>query len=196
MILNNGLQFMYNAAITRMDTTYKTYDSFIAMDGSTCSAYIYHYATNTDGFLGWQQYRTSWYSNMSMVRFCGTFSAVCNGTTYFLGANTYTEDKCGVIFGDGETPPALTDYSLSGNQITDFTATTATTRAVVDEKIKVTITYNITNTGAASFTIKEMAASIRSTNGKQILLSRSLLETPVTIQPGETGVITYKMEIS
>ena len=57
-------------------------------------------------------------------------------------------------------------------------------------------TYNITNTGASAFTIKEIGLVVKGNTGEEILVSRDLLASPITIAPGDTGIVTYKIEIS
>lgn len=122
-----------------------------------------------------------------------------NGTKIFCGNTSITDATRGIILGDGNTQPALDDYCLSGNIITDFTASTSVVSSYQNGKITGTATYNITNTGGTAFTIKEIGNTIaRVVSGvtHQILIARALLATPVTIQPGDTGVVTYKIEIS
>lgn len=124
---------------------------------------------------------------------------IYNGTSYFAGTSSGSAIYSGVIIGDGDTPPALSDYCLSGNQITDFTATTTISTLYNNGKLIGIATYNITNTGASPFTIKEigLAKVIESSSPyNRVLVTRELLETPVTIAPGDTGVVTYKIEIS
>ena len=122
-----------------------------------------------------------------------------NGTTVFYGSNSVTASGRGVILGDGNTPVSLSDYCLSGNLITDFSASTSVAVSYNNGKITAVATYNIVNTGASAFTIKEIGNRVRRTAGGynyDILIARALLETPVTIAPGDTGVVTYKIEIS
>lgn len=138
-------------------------------------------------------------SNSNPMAF-GSLRFITNGTTaYYDGASLASSQGAGVIIGDGDVAPAYDDYDLSGSQITDFTATTAVT-SVIDSNhhIIVTATYNITNTGASSFTVKEIGMAFGASDGtaNSILMTRDLLATPVTIAPGDTGVVTYKIEIS
>lgn len=132
-----------------------------------------------------------------IVRY-GSLWGISNGSTLFFGNGSGTNNYAGVILGDGDTPPALNDYCLSGNIITDFTATTALTILAQNDGVYIAATYNITNTGASTFTIKEIGArkgeSYSGTN--PILYYRSLLDSPVSIAPGDTGIITLKVKIS
>ena len=205
MILNNGLVFLseanqcgFGGANNQQVSGFKNYSN------ADDSAYIFIHMSSSPfgGFMGWQQIRSSITGNFGMTYIArsGSYLGVSNGTTYYKENNTSTSNECfygGVIFGDGDTAPALTDYCLSGNMITDFSASTAISRAIENGKIKATITYNILNTGASPIIIKEMGVSIpNSGSSERILLSRFVLDTPVTIAPGDTGVVTYKIEIS
>lgn len=124
-----------------------------------------------------------------------SIAKLSNGTNVFRLNYTDNNTTTGVILGDGDTPPTLTDYCLSGNMITDFTATTAITSAINNGKLEIIATYNITNTGGSAFTIKEIANTFAPYSNR-IMLSRELLATPLTIEPGNTGVLTYKIEIT
>ena len=128
-----------------------------------------------------------------------TLYALTNGTTVYYGARSSTANpQYGVVLGDGNTPPVLSDYNLSGNQITTFSAVTAVSSSYANGKITGQATYTITNTGADAITIKEIGIvkESKSSSGSPIMLIRSLLATPVTIQPNETGVVTWKIEIT
>lgn len=120
-----------------------------------------------------------------------------NDRIFYGTSNTSGGSYAGVILGDGDTAVASSDHSLSGNIITAFTATTAVSSAYADGKLIFTGTYNITNTGADSIIVKEIGLSKKNyATSSRTLLARSVLETPVTIAPGDTGVVTYKIEIS
>lgn len=135
---------------------------------------------------------TNWTSVPSIYKLSNNSTIYCGSST-----ETYHAAYAGVIIGDGDTAPTLSDYSLSGNQITTFTATTQVDVTYSFGKIIGTATYNITNTSASPIIIKEIGLTKeKAGEGNRILLARSVLETPVTIAPGDTGVVTYKIEIS
>lgn len=101
----------------------------------------------------------------------------------------------GVILGDGNTPPTKTDYRLSGNIITGFSASTAVGYNVANGVLTVTGTYVITNTSGSEFTIREIGLSRAQTDSgaSRILLTRDVLDVPVTIAPNETKTIIYQL---
>lgn len=119
-------------------------------------------------------------------------------TVYALTSNfTDTNNSYGCIIGDGNTPPALTDYCLSGNQITNFTATTTVSASYNNAgAIEIVATYNITNTGAEAFTIREFAICRATSTPKRIMIARDVLESPITIEASNTGILTYKLDIA
>lgn len=120
-------------------------------------------------------------------------------TTYYDNSSETSPQGAGVIIGDGDVTPDYDDYNLSGTQITTFTATTAVS-SVIDSNHHITViaTYNITNTGVSDFTVKEIGIAYGAADGtaNSILMTRDLLITPVTISPGDTGIVTYKITIT
>lgn len=189
MILNNGLN--YYARLLQYTVGGLTY-SAVDEDGNAVTASI---GPNSTGDVDRGQIfgRYFWSGYFEHIP---SLAYVSNNSNLFYESSSSSSSYaryCGVIFGDGDTPPALTDYSLSGNQITDFNATVALNTAVSDGKITGTAAYTITNTGASAFTIKEIAVSIMGASSHRVIIIRDLLDTPVTIEPGQTGVVVYKL---
>ncbi len=106
----------------------------------------------------------------------------------------------GVIFGTGTTPPTLEDYSLSGTLITTITCTSSLTTKADAEGMTLTALYTITNTASTAITIGEIALmcnlynSSNSTHSYKGLVERTVLDEPVTIEPGGVGQVTYTIE--
>lgn len=126
----------------------------------------------------------------------GSLYYLSNGSNVYAGTGTATSSPqyYGVILGDGDTPPTVNDYKLAGNMITDFTATTAVSTTVQDDKIVFTGTYNITNTGASTLTIKEYALRVANPNSSvYAIFNRGVFATPVVIEPGQTGIVTIEI---
>lgn len=97
----------------------------------------------------------------------------------------------GVIIGTGDTEPTFDDYKLSGDIISTFTYTSSVTKRVDNEKATISVLYTITNTGTEAFTIREIALKMGESINTQFLIERSVLDTPVTIEPGGVGQVTY-----
>ena len=110
---------------------------------------------------------------------------------------------CGVIFGNGTTPPTLADYCLSGNIISGITATVGSTDvAAIENGVTLTTVYTIINNNSTAITIGEIGlvgkpyTNTTSTDeAYKALLERTVLETPVTIEPGTVGRVTYTITI-
>lgn len=103
----------------------------------------------------------------------------------------------GIIIGSNTTPPTFDDYKLY-SILTTFSSTVSNIKSVSDDGV-VTFTSNITvvNTTANEITIGEIGLMVdtnpnASGNGSlRILVERTVLDTPITLQPNEVGQITY-----
>ena len=115
----------------------------------------------------------------------------------------------GVVFGDGVTPPTIDDLSISGNRVTGLTA--SNTSISVSDKYEEdywerTCIYSITNTTASAMTIKEAAIAFTFYGEKNryyadyvncpYIVDRTVLDTPVTIEPGGIGQMTYTIRMN
>lgn len=124
-----------------------------------------------------------------------------NGTNIYYGSNgshaisDWEGSNGGVWLGDGNTPPALTDYNLSGNKITTFSATTAASAVYEDNKLVFVGTYNITNTGADTIIIKEVGLFVGLPGGP-FMVERSVLPTPLSIEPNAMKTLVYKIKFN
>lgn len=113
----------------------------------------------------------------------------------------------GVAFGSSDTPATDEDYTI-GSIISTLSGTVANAVTSYDsdaQKYKVYINYTLTNTGSESITIKEVCrfnyvfpasaigqqASSFGTQ-KSVLIDRVVLDTPVTIAAGESGIVRYE----
>ncbi len=187
MFVLNGLKLLQTQFGNWSTISLKAYDgtdnvSFVSYNASE-SEFPFVFAKSS-GFWGYTSLRQI--SNNSRLFYDST-------------STTTHASYSGVIIGDGDAEPSINDYKLSGNQITTFTANTAVTSAINGNKIEFIATYNITNTGGSDFTIKEIGMT-RMSNiyapSYRVLLTHDLLATPVTIAAGDTGIVTYKIEIS
>lgn len=104
----------------------------------------------------------------------------------------------GVILGDGDATPTPSDYNLSGNYITGFTASTAGTCVRSDNIIICTGTYTISNNSGSDYNIKEFGLfrPIIKDSAVYTLLYRDLLVNPVIIENGQTGIVTIQIKIT
>lgn len=113
----------------------------------------------------------------------------------------------GVAFGSGDTPATDEDYTIGSiiSTLSGSAASAVTSYDATLEKYKVYINYTLTNTGSESITIKEVcrfnyvfpATAIgQQASGfgsqKSVLIDRVVLDTPVTIAAGESGIVRYE----
>ena len=198
MILLNGLKLLkaYHTVSPSNGAT-PTADPLKLMDGNDAVIpYIYNSTTLTSKLYGWA------FACIDTFKM-GIFSSVTNGTRAYYGtssstASTESAPDFGVVYGDGNTPPNINDYNLSGNMFTDFTAMTSVSAGIDDSKVKILVTHNLTNTGATDFTIREFGSVMHgglNANAGKVLLTRSLLETPVTILANGNGTVVLELEI-
>ena len=200
MILDNGLKLIkLGQEFTQYNNNIWTETGFTDYNGTSNAQLflckIYPYSSPKTVVLGWQMARNQ--AIAEWISECASFLGICNGTTYYFGsASDTTWKNGGLILGDGDVAPDLSDYKLSGNMITDFSATSSLSGLIVDGKYEFTSIYSITNTGASTITIKEIGMSKpNSGNDGRILLSRSVLDAPIVINPGNIGTLIYKGEL-
>lgn len=118
---------------------------------------------------------------------------------YFL--QTVATSNGGAIIGTGTTPATIDDYKLAGDMITTFTYSKTIKITHDDDKSTITALYTITNTGNAAFTIGEIGLiaacySSGNTAAYRCLVERTVLDSPVTIEAGGVGQVTYTIEIN
>lgn len=119
---------------------------------------------------------------------------------YFMRTTVASGSAGGVIIGDGDTAPTVNDYKLSGNLISTFTYSAAVTAEDTDDGVIITGLYTITNSGTETITIKEIGLVATPTNNSglqyRLLIERTVLETPVTIEPSGVGQVTYTIRMN
>lgn len=120
-----------------------------------------------------------------------------NGIGAVAALNTLiTSYSEGAVFGDGDTPPALEDYKLSGNVITGISATVVVNSVYEANGMTTTATYTVTNNKSASVTIREIGVCTNTSSTNYVLVERTVLDTPITIEPGGVGQVTYTIRMN
>lgn len=123
--------------------------------------------------------------------------------------NAKTGATEGVAFGDGTVPPTADDITFSGNAIEGLSSSniTYTSNVVRGEGyVEKTLVYTITNTTEAAISIGEIGyfnyvSSTQSdypykSDKRSYMLERTLLETPITIEAGGVGQVTYTLRMN
>lgn len=112
--------------------------------------------------------------------------------------STTTSSSFAVVLGDGDEPPTVDDYKLSGNCI-DSTKMSFTANATPSLGID-SITFSVTfrNISTETITIKEIGLAIvpkgtSSTQAYAILLTRDVLQEPVVLEP--QGIKSFEISI-
>lgn len=113
-----------------------------------------------------------------------------------IGATT------GVIFGSGTKPVTEQDYKMEGVIATEYSSTETITTTLDS----VTHTYSITNTGTSDMVIGEIGLfktieqrNVSASNKhyySDVLMERTVLDTPVTIPAGGMAQITYTIQMN
>ena len=109
----------------------------------------------------------------------------------------------GVAFGDGNTPVTFDDYKLSGHIITGLTVSyNKVLSHAYDDRATMTVVYTITNNNAEAVTIREIGMFGHSRYTEQssseviMLMDRTVLDSPVTIEPNGVGQVTYTINLN
>lgn len=177
MFTDNLIKFTELAALVNSSTSSGASRSFKDCTGAsvTCSFNVLQ-----DGFLGWMDYGR-----------CRQLP-----TTY---ASSSSGAYPGVYFGTGSTPASKADYTLE-SPITSGLSISSGTRLYADEGNGVHsyhATFVVKNTGSAEINISEIGlfSSVNSSTSKFycVLMERTVLDAPITIAPGETKLVTYKL---
>lgn len=160
-------------------------------------------------------YRTA--SKLRLVNFAGDTSTNTYNVTntyYLFTTNTsdkqvsmarvsksWTASQTGIALGSGTTPPTINDYCLE-NALIDQSISSYSASVTVNESdnsVKNLIT--VQNTGSSAITIAEVGLwgldnTTSASISNRFLFERSVLDTPVVIQPGGAGVIEYTISFT
>ena len=130
-------------------------------------------------------------ANAQINNAAGTFVPYFNDGSYAVQLSTVLKNygKQGVVFGDGDTPPTLGDYKLSGNIITALSAVANVARSIEGGVAKAVAVYMLMNNSNEDVTIREMGAIACYNTSSGYLVDRNVLNTTVTIPAGGVGQV-------
>lgn len=139
-----------------------------------------------------------------------------NGTTYYLSSSaaipanltqtlTLSVSAAGICMGQGDTAPALTDYQLERQIEYSLTGSVLQTVLDLDANGNPYIQFDIavTNTADTAVTVREIgyrqnlrgSTAVGGTGSNRVcLLDRTVLDTPVTVEPGGAATIRYTLK--
>ena len=117
---------------------------------------------------------------------------------------TLGNNAAGFVVGTGTTSPSLDDYKLQSQITSGITLTFANSRRYVNSSGKPTIEliYTVTNNSSNTITITEVgivsntmncltSKTATSVSGNNLLMDRTLLDTPVNIASRASASIVY-----
>ena len=149
------------------------------------------------------------YNGSSTSKNAGVPFKSTNGTTYYLDVKTNIAIlntnivSTAIKFGSGTTPATEDDYNLE-TEISGITGTSTETIKNDNGSIKREFLLTLTNGNDSSVTINEIglfssmngytsATSTSSPSSKDIMIERTVFETPVVIEAGGNAVIKYSI---
>lgn len=111
-----------------------------------------------------------------------------------------TTNTAGVHFGTGTTPPNKADYKLEEEITSGLSITNQESAEITDlggGKYKVEASFILKNTTAEAIAISEIGlysyGGYSSSSAYTVLFERQVFDTPITIQPNESKLVTYKL---
>lgn len=125
----------------------------------------------------------------------GSFISASVPSTYYnsaVGDRGYWPNHRGIVFGSGTTPPQKTDYKIE-NHIADglIYSNNSTSKA----NNVVNWVQTVQNTSSKPITISEVGLfSAYGENRLCVLLTRTVLDNPVVLQPNDVKTFTIIMD--
>jgi hypothetical protein len=103
--------------------------------------------------------------------------------------------------GTGVTPATADDYRLESIITSGISVATPSAVTVTKENdfVAVYATYTVTNTGTTSLAVSEIGLFSTGRQGNEaliVLMDRTVLESPIVINPGEAKPITYTIRFN
>lgn len=148
------------------------------------------------------------YGSISAVNVYGITRYLSIGAYVILNENEVTTDPnaAGISIGKGSRPATVDDFQLEDTITSGVNIIiTSTKYGVINEAPYKKFEITVTNTGNEALTISEIGYKSKSraiinpgTNGNTasdgaFLVERTVFDTPIVIQAGDAGVITYTL---
>lgn len=115
-------------------------------------------------------------------------------------ATTAGTSLSGILLGTGDTPPTIDDHRLAGDIITTIASSVAVSFEMEEDGASLTSLCTITNSGSESITIREVGLFGKAKGGNSesdaVLVERTVLDAPLTIEPGSVGQLTYIIKLN
>lgn len=126
------------------------------------------------------------------------FRGFYNDTKNVITTAAYNANH-GMAFGTGTVPPTLEDYWLSGDVITTLQIVACVITSDINNAVQMKNEVTVKNTSnTETVVINEMGIIGKfyyGSSGVACLVDRTVLDAPLTLAPGEQGVITYTFNL-
>jgi hypothetical protein len=181
MLLNNFRRILVN---TLSYTLNISQIKGMTEEVKTTGGMVYKHANQ--GFL--------YYPTLSdLTRYCNICTSGTNYDSTEMVTKTFSFSECEIYLGTGNVTPTIDDYKLSGELITGLTSqeqeATATNNSITFSAIA-------TNNTESPVTIKEigLGGCKSETPTFVVLLTRDVLATPVTLNPGDSKTFSITID--
>ena len=155
----------------------------------------------TDGSYAYASSSFS-YASITLLRYYSSIERPISQDEFVFYTNADTKSirgVCDIVIGSGTTPPARADYRLE-NQITDLAI--LSTGVYTESYDKAGLSRIFKNVSSAAIDVSEIGVVCRLTpptpsgssmSAPPILLTRTVLDTPIVAQPGD--IFTVMIDI-
>lgn len=134
----------------------------------------------------------------------GYSSSILSSMYDLIIADIPTSTPVGVRIGSGVTPATADDYTLESVIASNMSVTKPSKVSVTRENdfVAVYATYSVTNIGSTPIDISEIGLfsdgyyANSSSSHTPILMDRTVLESPITVNPGESKPLTYTIRFN
>lgn len=119
-----------------------------------------------------------------------------------FGLKNVSTGGYGIMFGTGNVPPSVDDYKMSGDVISTISILARSAQSSFDAGgVHTTSVLTVQNTSSTdTIVINEIGfvayTFTASSRGAYTLVDRTVLDEPLTLAPGEQGVITHMLDWS
>lgn len=111
-----------------------------------------------------------------------------------ISISNQASGKFGLLVGIGDTEPTVEDYALANQVVLDTVSFQCTNS---NGTLFPTVTHTMTNNSGGTLVITEIGLYIGIySNTKPCLLGRKLLETPVTMENGQSYTFQYNIDLT
>ena len=132
------------------------------------------------------------YTPENLIMLSSTIHSVPPTNYNFTEDKNYFPNSRGIVFGSGTTPPQKTDYKIENHIADGFTYSNNRTSETNNVANWV---QTVQNTSSEPITISEVGLFSASSKGNLcVLLTRTVLDNPVVLQPNDVKTFTITID--